>query len=164
MLLSAGEWEKIARKPSWLNADDNYLITYFLGECHLRRDLENMAIKHGWKVFHLLGENNIFDLPVSPEEWLYLIKNAAMVYTDSFHGTVFSIYFRVPFVVLDRNSNEDGSIDTLLAKFQLKACRGTQNNGYLLNERVMPDYSKVDCILEMEREKADAFLRRALSL
>lgn len=38
----------------------------------------------------------IYDL--SPVNWLNLIQNADFVYTDSFHGTIFSMKFNVPFI------------------------------------------------------------------
>lgn len=34
-----------------------------------------------------------------PAEWLYLIANAQFVYTDSFHGAIFALKHRRPFVV-----------------------------------------------------------------
>lgn len=35
---------------------------------------------------------------LSPIEWLNMIRNADFVYTDSFHGTIFSMRFNVPFI------------------------------------------------------------------
>jgi hypothetical protein len=35
---------------------------------------------------------------LSPIDWLNMIQNADFVYTDSFHGTIFSMRFNVPFI------------------------------------------------------------------
>ncbi|WP_309387703.1 polysaccharide pyruvyl transferase family protein [Cerasicoccus frondis] len=37
---------------------------------------------------------------VTPGEWLWLIRNAACVVTNSFHATAFSLLFQTPFVVV----------------------------------------------------------------
>ncbi|MEL6500390.1 MAG: polysaccharide pyruvyl transferase family protein [Cyanobacteria bacterium J06623_1] len=44
--------------------------------------------------------NNI--LTVSPEEWLGYYAGASFVFTNYFHGTIFSIIFRKPFISFDR--------------------------------------------------------------
>lgn len=40
--------------------------------------------------------------PIGPEEFLNEIYNSSLVITDSFHGTIFSINFNVPFITLKR--------------------------------------------------------------
>lgn len=40
----------------------------------------------------------------SPEEWIALFKNACFVYTDSFHGCMFSLKFHIPFVAYYANA------------------------------------------------------------
>ncbi|MEL6928886.1 MAG: polysaccharide pyruvyl transferase family protein [Cyanobacteria bacterium J06600_6] len=44
--------------------------------------------------------NNI--LEVSPQEWLGYYAGASFVFTNYFHGTIFSIIFRKPFISFDR--------------------------------------------------------------
>ncbi len=46
----------------------------------------------------LRNESDIVYSDLSPQEWLYLFKNAAFVYTDSFHGLAFSLIFRKQFL------------------------------------------------------------------
>ena len=48
------------------------------------------------------GDYRLFG--VSPGELLYLIKNAACVFTDSFHVTVFSLIFRKNFMTFSRGT------------------------------------------------------------
>ena len=55
------------------------------------------------KKFEILAKQFNKELVVStfrekPEDWLYLIKNAYLVITESFHGTSFAIIYNKPFV------------------------------------------------------------------
>lgn len=54
-----------------------------------------------------------------PIEVLAYIKNAAYVITDTFHGTVFSIKYQVPFAVMIRESNRQ-KLGDLLETFSLQ--------------------------------------------
>ncbi|MDR1825968.1 MAG: polysaccharide pyruvyl transferase family protein [Bifidobacteriaceae bacterium] len=56
-------------------------------------------------------------LPV--ETWLAGIRDARLVVTDSFHGTVFSIIFGVPFVVIPNSERGRSRFDSLLRLFGL---------------------------------------------
>lgn len=168
MLVAAEKWREIARKPSWLKGDEKILTTYFLGK---RPDevINRLADAQGLKVVNILDEHVFEHYAVAPEEWLWLIDHAKLMYTDSFHGTVFSILFRRPFVVAERIG--DGCvnkmtprIDTLLGKFGLEARRGTKENGYMIDTPMEIQYGDVEAVLAKDRQRAEAYLRRALDL
>ena len=55
----------------------------------------------------------------SPLEVLAYVKHADYVITDTFHGTVFSIKYQVPFATLVRDSNRQ-KLEDLLIRFGLK--------------------------------------------
>ena len=168
MLVAAEKWREIARKPSWLKGDEQILTTYFLGK---RPDeiINRLADEHGLKVVNILDEHVFEHYAVAPEEWLWLIDNASLMYTDSFHGTVFSILFRRPFVVAERieagcASKMTSRIDTLLGKFGLEVRRGTKENGYMIANPMDIRYGDVGAVLARDKEKAKAYLRKALDL
>ena len=50
---------------------------------------------------------------VSIEQWLCNIKNASMIVTDSYHGTVFSIIFKKPFIFIGNKRRGNTRIDSL---------------------------------------------------
>jgi len=56
---------------------------------------------------------------VDPFTMLAYFKNADYVVTDTFHGTVFSIKYQIPFAVFIRESNKE-KISDLLRKFDLE--------------------------------------------
>lgn len=164
MLVAAEKWREIARKPSWLKGDEQILTTYFLGK---RPDdvINRLADEYGLKVVNILDERVFEHYAVAPEEWLWLIDNARLMYTDSFHGTVFSILFRRPFVVAERIGDGcvnkmTSRIDTLLGKFGLEARRGTKNNGYMIANPMSMQYGDVEMVLADERAKAVGYLTK----
>lgn len=166
MLVTAEDWRSIARKPSWLKGDEQLLVTYFLGK---RPDsvIESIARENGLQIVNMLDERVFEHYAIAPEEWLWLIDHARFMYTDSFHGTVFSILFRTPFVVTERvdagcASKMTSRIDTLLAKFDLSDRRGTNANGYMIASPLDMHYGDVDKVLAEEKQKAKTYLCHAL--
>lgn len=112
-LLSQGCWDELC---SSYRIESSYVFCYFLGENKLSRTLtEQYARKHDLKIVTLphlrgkyrkcdadFGDEPLYD--VSPEDLIALIKNADVVFTDSFHATAFSIIYEKEFVVFNRDS------------------------------------------------------------
>lgn len=167
LLLTPEDWRKVNRSPAWYHGGA-YILTYFLGK--RPEVVASLEATTGLPVVNLLDEEVYEHYVTGVDEFLWAIEHASLVYTDSFHGTVFSILFRRPFVVCDRvgNSTDEkmGSrIDTLLGYFGLEDRRGTQENGYRIPQPLsMPDWSEVEPVLEKERKRSEAYLREALSV
>ncbi len=167
LLLTPDDWRKVSRQPAWFHGED-YILTYFLGK--RPEVVARLERQTGLKVVNLLDENVYEHYVTGPDEFLWAIEHAKLVYTDSFHGTVFSILFRTPFVVCNRIGNaveeKMGSrIDTLLGYFGLEARRGTKENGYAIeNPLSEPNWSQVDEVLARERKRSDEYLRQALKV
>ena len=165
LLLTLEEWRMLSSQPDWYHGEE-YILTYFLGK--RPKVLASLEKETGLKVINLLDKDVYGYYVMGPDEFLWAIEHARLVYTDSFHGTVFSILFRTPFVVCNRigRSVEEkmGSrIDTLLGYFCLEARRGTKENGYVIeNPLSEPDWSQVDEVLARERKRSDEYLRQAL--
>lgn len=109
-----------------------------------------------------------YNLVLTPFELLSLFKNADSVVTDTFHGTIFSIISRKPFVSLLRYENKRGSnsnkLKFLLSQLGLETriYNYTEDLDIQLNERIQ--YDKVDDCLEMLRETSMQYICDALSL
>lgn len=167
LLLKADEWRNVSRQPAWYKAGE-YVLTYFLG-AH-PEEVANLEKKTGLKVVNLLDKKVYEHYVTGPDEFLWAIEHARLVYTDSFHGTVFSIIFNTPFVVCDRVGDEvtesmGSRIDTLLKYFGLESRRGTKENGYMIdNPLEAPNWSMVDSVLARERARSDAYLRMAFNV
>ncbi len=167
LLLPPDDWRKVYRKPAWYHGED-YILTYFLGE--RPKIVSQLEEKLGIRVINCLDESRYEHYVMGPDEFLWSIDHAKLVYTDSFHGTVFSILFRTPFVVYDRVGDDvvekmGSRIDTLLGYFGLENRRIRKNDGfYLDNSLEAPDWSNVETVILREKEKADNYLREALGL
>ena len=98
------------------------------------------------------------------EDWLYYIKNAEFVVTDSYHGTCFSIIFEKTFVSLT-NSHGNSRFYSLLSILNLQnrlleTTGGFSNFTEVVNTSV--DYDKVNKILAFETKKSKKWLYNAL--
>lgn len=164
MLLSVDEWKKVARKSKRKDGK-RYLLKYFLGEQseERRNEIAQIAKKNDLEIYEIADKDCPDFYTTGPAEFLDLFANSSLVYTDSFHATVFSILFGVPFVVMNREQNgmeNMGSrIATLLKKLRLESrMPGCVDNNNLFE----CDYQEANKLLEEERKKADMFLMNEL--
>jgi len=112
MLLNKNDYEALIGQQR-INTDASGIYTYLLDEtqekleivkrtCQLLNEsaYSNQA-RHGLEL-GISGNLTDYTMPMV-EDWLSGFANAKFVITDSFHGMVFSIIFRKPFLVI-RNS------------------------------------------------------------
>lgn len=169
LLLSTNDWDQIAEKPLWYNDSKKYIFVYYINDLpiQVKNELVKLSEKYNLEIVNLMDQSN-FDIYVSsPGEFVWLIKNCEMVYTDSFHGTVFSIIMKKPFVVCPReNSGMDmnSRIDTLLDLFNLKNRVGYPKNGYKIDNPLYIEFKNIDSILFEEKKKAAMYLKSALNI
>ena len=161
LMLTAQEWLEVAEEPNGYNLPEKYILTYFLGNktFGLQREIGYYANELDAEVVDLLDESNQKLYSAGPEVFVYLIANAKLVLTDSFHACVFSFLFQKPFLVYERNEinkkNMMSRIDTLLETFDLR--RKFRNSG-LDNEILEANYEKGYRALETEREKVKKYI------
>lgn len=163
MLLTVEDWRKV-EKPSPARKGKNYILTYFLGEQspECRKRIRKISQQHNLDVLELCDRSQPEEYVSGPSEFLDLFDHASLVFTDSFHATVFSILFGKPFVVHNRiqegMENMGSRITTLLKKLDLE-CRlpGRVSDDDLF----WCDYQRAYELLEVERQKAKDYLLRA---
>ncbi len=110
------EWLKIATKPNWLKQNDTYSLIYCLGGA---RDYREKYIGQNTKTINLLNMNEEY-YATSPEEFVYLVNNANLIVTDSFHACAFAIMFGKDFIVLRRldESNDNAMMSRIESLFE----------------------------------------------
>lgn len=166
MMLDKNDWLRIS-KESIYKPSKKFICTYFLGgtyELH-KNEITKISVDNDMELVNL---GSIYDLKRysdGPSEFLDYIASCELFLTDSFHGAIFSILFKKPFVVFDRIGNMpsmSSRVETLLSKFKLEGRKW---------ERVMKtrdyfevDFSHVHLILEAERKKAYRYLNHALNI
>lgn len=92
----------------------------------------------------------------SPSHFLGAIKNAEYVITTSFHATIFSILFKIPFYVIQMNSSENSRAASLLNMLGIKDRILLANEVVSLNKDI--DWSFVEEKLEYYRLFSREFL------
>lgn len=100
----------------------------------------------------------------NPSSYLTLIKNATMVITTSFHGTVFSSLYKKCFWTVKNKGmfGDDDRVQTLMDTFNLSDRMIEIKFNPDFNYLSPKDYSIFDRNLERERIKATAYLKKAL--
>lgn len=168
LLLTSEEWEKVMERPAWYR-DEKFILVYFLSKLpdKIKSDIQHLAERYKLKIVDLMDKENIDYYCSPPSEFLYLIKNCSLMYTDSFHGTVFSILNKKPFVVSSRENvsmNMDSRIDTLLSMFHLEDRKVSKDNNYEITNPMEIEFPDVEAILERERQRSKEFLCKALNI
>ena len=174
LLLSADEWSSVAEPVQEIN--EKYIFVYLLGKDVSQREaINNLAKKYNLKIATIPHANNVYDsvddnfgdyklMDASPENWLWLIKNAEYVITDSFHGTVFSTIFSKNFLVTKRHYEQDINmrmtdyLDTIGEQDKFVDILSVDS----LDDFVW-DYEKIYKITDEFIEKSKEYLEKALT-
>lgn len=96
----------------------------------------------------------------SPEDLLSLFKYSSYVITDSFHATVFSLLFHCNFMDI-YPSKFPTRLESILNLTGLQSRHVTDFSCFDYPDTPI-DYTKVDAILEDERQKSLNFLKNAI--
>ncbi len=165
LCITAKQWLSLAKEPKNKPSKD-FVFCYFLGNKTKKycKYIEKFSKQNNFEIIDVCDVNDLRYYACDPCEFLWLISNAKVVFTDSFHGTAFSINLQVPFVVFDRverGSSMSSRISTLLQKTGLEN-RHKNLIDFNLIEKI--DFSLSQEILKKEREKEVDFIKNALTL
>lgn len=166
LLLSHEEWATefpALQRPS--DNDGKYILTFFVGSGYTSYwpEMEQYIAHLGLPVWnvqsHLRKGTDIERVICAPtvEEFLRLLQGAALVITNSFHGTAFSINFRKDFIPILNKSNP-ARVLNLLAAVGLSERIGInpeKSIGHI-------DYDRVDLELQKLRGDSTAWLEKAM--
>ena len=177
LLLEETDWRKVMRYPS---VGRRYILCYLLADSIAQRvAVKKLARKLHLPIVtfpHILGNDvrksdlffgDIRDYTSGPREFLGLIKNAEFVITDSFHACVFSMIFRTPFAVFERDkANRKGNMNSriydFLEEYHLEHQLVTEETLAGMNEIPKVDFSYAHQHWKRRREESLEYLRNAL--
>ncbi len=164
MVIESDQWIKFSKKQR-NKTKNKYLLTYFLGPLseEYRNKLEKIAKEKGLEIVNLYDRKNTEVYIANPCEWVDYVKDAELFCTDSFHGVVFSILMKTPFIVFNRGgkvASMSSRIDTILSKFRFEERRAEKI--FVSNKIFDIAFEHCDEILEKERKKSITYLKRAL--
>lgn len=112
LLLDSKEWDELI-EPTEMNVK-NYVLCYMLSDnfnhwnaikSFAKKNNKQLVIIPHDGYSYIQSNNVVRDCSVG--NFLYLIKNADYVITDSFHGSVFSIIYNKDFCVFERHNPKD---------------------------------------------------------
>lgn len=162
VLLPASAYEQMASRE--LYEQKPYNLAYFLqDDLELENCVDYLQNKNGTDVIEIHWLRNIKRTKnrqknnLNVQEFLWYIKNAECVITNSFHGTVFSLLFHKPFYSVYQNNIR---IDTLLLSTNT-ASRHIRKITDMKNARAI-EWNAVDARLKQMRMDGRDFLKNAL--
>lgn len=162
MLLSARDWEPFLEP---IEVQNEFLLLY---DMQHDKNILNFAKEIANKenlIIYALSRVNILDKQVrmlynvSPGKFLTLIKEAKVVVTDSFHGTVFSIIFHKQFFSYVNELNgkvKSKRIINLLETFNIE---DRIINKYQHKKISLINYYSIESLLEFQRERSFEYLK-----
>lgn len=164
MLLSKEDYISISSK--YENQLDGELFYYVLDMTEDKQKvLEQISKDLGYKPFTVASKSNDkFDSPydriVPPLElWLQAFHKAKYIFTDSFHGCIFSIIFNKDFIVYGNKERGMSRFNSLLNMFQLKnrfIFNSSEYNNQLITKHI--NWNLVNEILEEQKRKSLTYL------
>lgn len=173
LLLSAEDW--LREIPNKNRYDKPYIFAYLLGpSAKYREAITRFAEEKGLPIVtsHHMDTYNAADegfgdeapFDVGPAEFVNFIRNAEYVFTDSFHGSVFSMLYRKPLLIFDRYeagtlTSKNGRIDSFCENYGLNDRR---YNGDIFAVEHQTDYDAALQKAQAHIERSKAFLDRAL--
>lgn len=172
LLLEKEDYIKLAELNNE-NISDGNLFCYILDSNEsIAKAINNIEDKVSLKSFQVKARkqqsqykkrDNIEDYVIpSPTKWIRAFMDAKMVFTDSFHGCVFSIIFNKPFWVIGNKERGNARFDSLLKLFNLENRRITLDEINNTDLRSPIDWNSVNAIKKEWQNKSIEFIKENL--
>ena len=159
---------------------EKYILTYILGEDikegnskaieKIKERFGNIKViavgipfaNSGNLRFYPWADEVLYD--ASPEEWLNLINNAEFIYTDSYHGALFSMKFHKPFLAYYTEKNRAPRFIDLAKRYNVDEYIVNTLEEAIEKKSISKkiNYEEIDLELEKHRKYSMEFLKRAL--
>lgn len=171
LLLNSEQWKNIIQRS---RSTEPYILCYLLTYNQIYIDYVYSYAKEKKMQLKIFITNEKYlpyaDKPlyVGPKDFLEEIHGATYFFTDSFHGTIFSIQYRKRFVTFKRFKDTDGKnqnsrLNNLFAILRLEDYFISEDCLSAIAQLPEIEYNRVHAILNVEREKSIAFLSKALN-
>lgn len=169
LILSVDRYKAMERKVS--NVKEPFVFCYFLNANNqYRQSVEAYAKKHGLRIVGCSARNEDEEWmtiikDISACEFLWLIHHSNSVFTDSYHGTIFSLLYHKNFRTFMRFAEDDpivqnSRIRQLDQYFSIAPL--IQNTKQDVSE-IDFDFEKFETSLSQLREKSLSYLKKALN-
>lgn len=168
LMVSADFWRGMARKSD--ASDGKYILIYQIhNNPALDRYAVELARETGLELRRLSPSTHQISRPgklillPDPGEFISCIDNAAMMITDSFHGTCFAINLGTQFVTVIPSNGTGTRNRNILREFGLtgRIVHGTAEEAHRPDNPI--DFKEVSTHQKKVREESLAYIKKALS-
>lgn len=158
-LLSKHEWEMVENIPMNMRDKCNFIVVYILDESEILTSYaKTYAESMGMEIVYIYGDLSKNEC-VGPSEWLWYLRNAKMIFTNSFHGTAFSIIFNVPFwVEVPQKDFFQVSSDRIFDVLKLFELEERLVEKYIMEPENRDIFKRTNIILKNKREEAMQYI------
>lgn len=147
LLLDAEDYLVVIRNNKVEDMTGGKIFAYILDESDNNNKTIQSLSKQLSKSVICTGLENSTELSIP--QWLNDIRCADFVITDSYHGTVFSIIFKKPFLFLGNQERGNARISSLFDILHIHVDKG-----------IVSDYAEVDTFIKQMRKESMDFLKR----
>ena len=148
-------WDNYIKETNF-KIPQKYCFCYCLGSNEENSKIKELCDLFDLQVINMMTDKKYYSL--GPGEFLYLIKNAELVITDSYHGTIFSYIFKVPFINFKRKGTSidmNSRFNTLYKKMGIKPRYLYQ----IKEEEIFKiDFDLIDKNIENEKKQVFKFI------
>lgn len=159
-----------------IKIEEPFILTYILGKeisGSNKKAIEKIKRVYGdLNVYSILIPTQEFNIPtyadkvfydLDPNEWLSIFKKAAFVFTDSYHGTIFSLKFHIPFLAYYTETLRSTRFIDLgkrykLEKYIIESALDIDVKNCLIEK---PNFTNIDICINEHIEKSKKFLKVA---
>ena len=144
----------IENNKNIVHINSEYVAYMILGEKEGLGDIDDRLVKNirpNLLININKNETGRFNIV---EQWLYNIKNAKFVITDSFHCVAFCIIYKKPFIVVSRDRAGNARIDNFLSYLGLEKCRRNTLDEITINDlSITIDWQSIHSIISARLKK-----------
>lgn len=157
--------------------EEPYIFTYILGreiEGGHKLMVEQIRKKYGnIKIKAIVLSDESTDIvpyvdevidDADPSEWLNAVYNASFIYTDSFHGIMFSLKFKKPFVAYYTEASRATRLIDLRERFHLDNVIVASSKEALVKDSInqIIDYGSIYNVLHEMQKYSQSFLQDSI--
>lgn len=157
LLYEKEAWNAILPNDMPLVKGDYVLVYSFGGISHYRKAFFQSLEKKEKTVYIPMTvdeycNRHAFRQPMGPKEFVNLFRYAKAVVTDTFHGLLFSMVYRKPFLLLERKDNSPwaGHSDRMVSMLEITG----------LSDRYVDETSSAEYLHEIDYTRAEHELER----
>lgn len=162
LFLTSEEWE--AALPIKHEKADPYVFVFFIDG--MSEELNHFVKEYAANQYCIIDPSDKTSklYGINPAEFISLLSNAHMVFTDSFHVMAFCVNFHIPFYVFNRNKvkNMSARIESICEIFSLHSRYILEQKPFSIEEKC--DFDTADKKLITERKKFSEYLDKCFQL